>query len=166
MKKFLPFYPVVLAFAQELQRRSQEDPQSTLQGVVQAMLDERPNLNVSETTPLTSQMNDLMRLAEPGSDDLRLALMVFLPGRRGCLFTMQDIPVVEVQQFKSSPIQQVGGSLAAALDQNWNEVLQVVETIPVPQPLRIVGANGLPPETHHRSAQGPQPSDIEKFLRP
>ena len=165
MQPFRPFTPVVLAFAQELQRLAQENPKLTLEEAVRSMLDERTPLHASEMRPVASQLNDLMHLAEPGPDDLRLAMMIFLPGRRGCLFTMQALPLTEVQQFQTSPIPQVGGRLASSLDQNWAEVLQAVQAIPPVHPLRLVGPNGLPPETHHPAAAGPQPSSA-RFLRP
>jgi hypothetical protein len=165
-QQFTPLTPPVLALALELQRQSTAHPEIRLLDAVQAILDARPALDVQGVHGMTAQLNDLMALANPESGALRLALMVFLPDRRGSLFTLKNLPLIESKLMRHSPIQPVAAALAQALDASWPELLASIENIPTPMPLRVLGANGLPAEAHHPAAAGPQPGDVQQFLRP
>lgn len=167
MTQFIPLSGPVLALAQEIQRRALENPQIVLFDAVQSLLEERPALDLKGASRIALQINDLMKISEPGPQDLRVALLLFMPGRRGTLFTVKDLPLAEVLLFPTRcPIAPVAGSLASALEGSWPEVAELVRHLPVTLPSQILDPHGRPAEAHHPVASGPQPENIQDFMRP
>lgn len=165
MIPYRPFHPLVLAIAQELQRRSDEQLDANPLKSLAAILEQRPNLDVDGHATLAAQINDLMRISQPSEDRLRLALMLFLPHRRGTLFTSTEMLLRDALFFPAPPCGQMAGRLAANLDAEWGKVLAVLQNMPLP-PRPLVGADGVPAEAHHPAAAGPLPENIRDFLQP
>lgn len=163
--QFLPFHPLILAIAQELQRRAIENPEINPLTAIKNMLDERPALDLHSAEVLSSQINDLMVLANPPADRVRLSLMLFLPHRRGSLFTASEMMLRDALFFPEAPCHRMAGPLATNIDSQWDEVLQVLKNLPLP-PMALVNSDGVPVEARHPAASGPMPSNIQQFMNP
>lgn len=164
MLPFRPFHPSVLAIAQELERRAIANPEISPLEAIQGLLNERPPLDIQGYTTMAHQINDLMGIANPPDDQIRLGLMLFLPGRRGSLFTAQHLPLRDALFFKQPMCMTMTPALAASLDAKWDEVLKVIENMPLP-PAPLVNGSGVPIEAKHPAASGPVPENIQKFMR-
>lgn len=165
MIPFLPFHPAVLAIAQELERQALANPGINTLEAVQGLIESRPHLDVQGYTTMAHQINDLMGIANPPDDQIRLGLMLFLPDRRGSLFTAQHLPLRDALFFKEPMCMRMVPALAASLDAKWDEVLKVVETMPLP-PTPLVNGSGMPIEAKHPAASGPLPENIQQFMKP
>ena len=168
MVPFLPLHPGVLAIAQEIQRRANEDPTRSILDHLSDIVTERPPLNILDYTKLAAQVNDLMDIAQPSGDRLRLALMVFLPHRRGTLFTASEMRLIEAITVQFPPLSGMAGRLGTSLDASWPKIVEILQSLPLPPPALVLpsGANPLPPETHHPAAAGPIPVNIQQFMKP
>jgi hypothetical protein len=161
---FYPFHPAVLAMAQEIQRRGIEAPGSNPLELLKSMFEERPAIDPEAYATMAHQINDLMGIANPPGDQLRLTLMLTLPRRRGTLFTVQEMLLVEALLFPAPPCHMFAGSLAKRLDEKWDEVLSVLKSMPAP-PL-LLGTTKIPAERHHPAAVGTVPENVSQFLLP
>lgn len=168
MVPFRPLHPLILAIAQELQRRADEQLDASPLLSLKALLEERPPLDVKGHETLAAQINDLMQISQPKDDQVRLALMLFLPHRRGTLFTVSNMGLTEATLAVYPPCGPMAAPLAASLDAMWPKIQAMLQSIPLPpQPLILPsGANPLPPETHHPAATGPLPENIQQFMKP
>lgn len=165
MIPYRPFHPLVLAVAQELQRRVDEQVDANPLESLKAIMEERPALDVDGHATLAAQINDLMGISQPADDRMRLALMLFLPHRRGTLFTTSEMLLRDALFFPAPPCGQMAGRLAANLDAEWGKVLAVLQNMPLP-PQSLLGAGGVPAEAHHPAAAGPLPGNVRDFLLP
>jgi len=168
MVPFRPFHPLILAIAQELQRRADEQLDANPLQSLKAMLEERPPLDVKGHETLAAQINDLMKISQPKDDQVRLAPMLFLPHRRGTLFTVNNMGLVDALLATYPPCGRMAAPLAASLDAMWPKIQALLQTIPLPpQPLILPsGGNPKPIETHHPAAAGPLPENIQQFMKP
>lgn len=162
MTAYTPLTPISLAVAMELQRRAQANPEITILEALQGLLEDRPNLDLQGAKPVCAQINDLMDVTAPPPDRARMVLMVALPGNTGVLFTASEILLSDVKLLPRSPVLHMAAKLAASMDQSWEEFRKAVCSIPVTEPNRIVGANGIPFD--RRPAAGPTPAQLKDFL--
>lgn len=162
MIPFRPFHPLVLAIAQELQRRMDEQIGANPLESLKAILEERPALDVKGHATLAAQINDLMGLSCPTEDVARLALCLFLPGRRGTLFTANEMLLRDILFFPACPVAGMAEALVTNMEATWPKVIGVVKNMPLPAPVLV----GVPPEAHHPAAAGPMPQNIQQFMKP
>ena len=168
MVPFRPFRPLVLAIAMELQRRADEQLDANPLESLKALLEERPQLDVQAHETLAAQINDLMAIAQTPDDQIRLGLMLFLPHRRGTLFTAQEMGLVEAMTIRFPPCGAMAGRMAGGLDAEWPKVLGILQSLPLPPAPLVLpsGVRPLPPEAHHPAAAGPLPENIQQFMGP
>ncbi len=165
--RYLPLHPIIFAIAQELQRRATEAPEANILEVLAGFLTEKPQMDMRRAGRLSAQVNDLMGIATPPHDTVRMALMLFLPEGKASLFTSQEILTREVLLLRFSPCLQVAGALAHALDDKWPEVVATLQTLPMPPaPLVNGSGNPLPAEARSPQASGPVRGNIQDFLLP
>ncbi len=165
--RFLPLHPIIFAIAQELQRRALQAPEANVLEILAGFLTEKPQMDMIRDGRLAGQVNDLMGIATPPHDTVRMALMLFLPEGKASLFTSNEIPMRDALLLPGNPVPEGAARLAHALSEKWPEVVAILRTLPAPPtPLVNGSGNPLPAESRSPQASGPMRGNVQGFLLP